>query len=482
MRPRRLPAIFPGLLVLVAAAGVGLAAGLDWDPKPVKDDPLVRMPGTQLDQGVTLEAPNRCLNCHGDYDPAAEPGLHWKGSMMAQAARDPMFWACLTAAAQDSIWALGNPNATDLCLRCHFPAGWLGGRSDPTNASLMSSTDFDGITCDFCHRLYDPFARTTHDGSREGKDWIGYWDEKGNTGPGSQTLSQIEADVTLAADFAQQTMIRLFSGEAFFANSLPRYATYGENTSGQYYVATTTDKRAGFADATGRHPMRYSRHHKSRYFCATCHDVSNPVLANLRKPLPDPSGGKHLISEQYSAANYFHVERTFSEFALSAFGQPGGAATSAEFRAQGAPTVTWAAKCQDCHMRDVVGAAADKNNAVVRPTGSQEHPASGQPLHDLTGGNAWISRILASLDPTHALYDARNAAILGQGPSVLTLNLNAGQTPVVNGKALAAGSERALAQLRLAATITDLSYSASTGRLVFRVQNNTGHKLISGFP
>ena len=27
--------------------------------------------------------------------------------------------------------------------------------------------------------------------------------------------------------------------------------------------------------------MLYSRYHKSRYFCATCHDVSNAVLANL---------------------------------------------------------------------------------------------------------------------------------------------------------------------------------------------------------
>ena len=93
--------------------------------------------------------------------------------MMAQSARDRIFWACLTVAAQDSVWALGNPNAVDLCERCHFPRGWLGGRSDPPNASAMTGEDFDGITCDFCHRLYDPFFETTYAGIREGSDWTG---------------------------------------------------------------------------------------------------------------------------------------------------------------------------------------------------------------------------------------------------------------------------------------------------------------------
>ena len=53
------------------------------------------------------EAPTRCLNCHAGYNTAVEPGFNWKGSMMAQAARDFLFWSCLTVAAQDSIWAVG---------------------------------------------------------------------------------------------------------------------------------------------------------------------------------------------------------------------------------------------------------------------------------------------------------------------------------------------------------------------------------------
>ena len=144
----------------------GVYAAYAWTPVPVDQDPLVRMPGTQPNQGVNLEGPSRCLNCHADYDHAVEPGFNWKGSMMAQAARDPIFWACYTVSLQDSIWALGNANAGDLCERCHFPEGWLAGRSDPPNATLMVGSDYDGLHCDFCHSLYDPFFETTYNGGR----------------------------------------------------------------------------------------------------------------------------------------------------------------------------------------------------------------------------------------------------------------------------------------------------------------------------
>jgi hypothetical protein len=45
-----------------------------------------------------------------------------------------------------------------------------------------------------------------------------------------------------------------------------------------------------------------------------------------------------------------------------------------------------------------------------------------------------------------------------------------------------AGVDRARQQLLLAATIKNLSYDSATGALSFEVQNNTAHKLISGFP
>jgi hypothetical protein len=462
---------------------LGIAAGAHaWQPLPVQNDPLLRMPGTQPAQGVNLEAPNRCLNCHAGYNQAVEPGFQWMGSMMAQAARDPIYWASLAVAAQDSIWALGNPNATDLCLRCHMPEGWLAGRSDPTNGSLMTASDFDGVHCDFCHQMIDPFHVDTFNGTREGADWTGYWDEAGNTGPGSNTLSQTEALKTLNEDKSLAALINKFAGDPFFnASSRPYSPAYTENSSGQFFVSPNSQKRASFADANGRHQQLYSRHHKSKYFCGTCHDVSNPVLANLgASGLPDSGNG--LITEQYASNQYFHVERTFSEFMLSAYGQQGGAVTNPEFRAQGGADIARAASCQDCHMRGVSGRAANKNDAVLRPAGSTEHPNSGLPLHDLSGGNSWITWILASTDPNGPVYDPVNAALLNQGPAVLTLDLSQGESPRVNGAALKAGADRAKGQLLMAATFKDASYDAASGNLGFRILNNTGHKLITGYP
>ena len=400
------------------------------------------MPGTQPGQ-VSLEAPNRCLNCHAGYDPAVEPGFNWQGSMMAQSARDFLFWSCLTVGAQDSLWAVGTPNATDICVRCHFPKGWLEGRSDPTNASLMTGADFDGVQCDFCHRMWDPNFEKTYGGTNEGSDWLGYWDETNASG----TPSQSAADETYAADSAAAQSIVQFDGTNFFNNNQPP-ANYTEAGSGQYYISPDAGKRASFADASARHQMFYSRFHKSKYMCATCHDVSNPILANLGlSGLPDDGTG--LITEQYSAANYFHVERH-------------------------------AAMCQDCHMRDVIGPGADKRDAVVRPSESVEHPNSGQPLHDLTGGNTWVSWVLASATPGSPNYDAYNDQQLNQGPAVLTLDLTQGEG--IDPVALLAGVDRAKQQLLLAATIKGVTYDAASGALSFQVQNNTGHKLISGFP
>jgi hypothetical protein len=98
----------------------------------------------------------------------------------------------------------------------------------------------------------------------------------------------------------------------------------------------------------------------------------------------------------------------------------------------------------------------------------------------LTGGNIWVPTILASTVEGAANYDPVNASLLNQGPAVLTLDLTAGEG--LNPAALLAGADRSRQQLELAAEITDINYDWSTGALSFRVQNNTGHKLISGFP
>ncbi|MBI4168507.1 MAG: hypothetical protein HY510_01065 [Acidobacteria bacterium] len=97
---------------------------------------FMEQPGTQPVQ-ANLESPDKCDNCHGAYDRSVEPAFNSRGSMMANATRDPIFWAALAVAEQDFVanttaWSNLMPGTTpetggagDLCLRCHTPDGWL---------------------------------------------------------------------------------------------------------------------------------------------------------------------------------------------------------------------------------------------------------------------------------------------------------------------------------------------------------------------
>lgn len=60
-------------------------------------------------------------------------------------ARDPFFYyAGMAIANQDAAFA------GDFCIRCHSPAGWLEGRSVPTDGSALNLNDRQGVQCDFC--------------------------------------------------------------------------------------------------------------------------------------------------------------------------------------------------------------------------------------------------------------------------------------------------------------------------------------------
>lgn len=57
------------------------------------------------------------------------------------------------------LWPWANQDAQDsgdLCMRCHSPAGWLEGRSVPTDGSALNNNDRQGVQCDFCHKLVKP--------------------------------------------------------------------------------------------------------------------------------------------------------------------------------------------------------------------------------------------------------------------------------------------------------------------------------------
>jgi MYXO-CTERM domain-containing protein len=96
-----------------------------------------------------------CKSCHTfennplaiDLPPHA-PGAY-AGTLMANAARDPVFWAGVALAAEDQ------PGETEDCVRCHAPRAFLEGRGDAIASDELIGPDFDSVTCEVCHRAMD---------------------------------------------------------------------------------------------------------------------------------------------------------------------------------------------------------------------------------------------------------------------------------------------------------------------------------------
>jgi hypothetical protein len=265
-------------------------------------------PGTQPFGGGNFQDHTSCYGCHGGYDPAVEPGDNFRGMMMAQAARDPLFYACVAVAEQDA------PSAGDLCLRCHTPFGWMSGRSQPTSGLQLNSLDRDGLGCDFCHRAVDPVY-------------------KAGTSPG--------ADV------------------AVLSGLLPAHTPTGYS-NGQYVVDPTQTKRGPFADPLAPHPFLESPFHRSSDLCGTCHDVSNPVFTRVSGAdyAPGPLNQK---ADSISSLTLMPLERTYSEWKNSSY--PAGV-YAPEFA--GNKPGGMVASCQDCHMRAVSGKGCNDPAAPLR--------------------------------------------------------------------------------------------------------------------
>ncbi|MBI4817887.1 MAG: hypothetical protein HY791_16625 [Deltaproteobacteria bacterium] len=111
---------------------------------------LAQLSGTAPGELGLPPQPSSACNCHIGYDPDryVEPWDTYASTPMALAAVDPLFRAALQVAHQD------RPELSPVCLRCHAPIGWLSQRGTPGDGSQLSrsSGDFEGITCDVCHR------------------------------------------------------------------------------------------------------------------------------------------------------------------------------------------------------------------------------------------------------------------------------------------------------------------------------------------
>jgi len=188
----------------------------------------IQQPGTQPGEVSNLESPDKCDNCHGDYDQDIEPAYNWRGSMVANAARDPIFWATLAIAEQDF------DGSGDLCLRCHTTGGYYAGHTTPTDGSELASGDADGVDCDNCHKLTNP--------------------------------NQLE-------------LIGVMNNP-FIANdeNIPATGYYG---SGMEALFDGSDTLGPYSDAEANHQFTQSLFHRDVNYCGTCHDVSNPAVGDL---------------------------------------------------------------------------------------------------------------------------------------------------------------------------------------------------------
>lgn len=306
------------LLFSTAAAGfalcaLGALAGSEPQSQSLVPTTLLDFfqPGSQPNGDVAYDefvSSRNCRLCH-EFEPdqttLTEVFAPWQGSMMAQAARDPLFKAALVIANQDAAFA------GDVCLRCHTPGGWLAGRSEPTSGSALIGIDRDGVSCSVCHRMVDPVLKPA------------------SPLPDGEILDAIDP--------------------------LPT-----EPGGGNFVMDPLDRKRGPFETEAAGHMWIESPFHAESDLCATCHDVSNPVFLRnadgTYSPTavnePHPTGKKH---------DMFPLERTYSEWLNSDFARSG---VDMGGRFGGNKTVV--GSCQDCHMPDVTGRGADNAAAPLR--------------------------------------------------------------------------------------------------------------------
>ncbi len=143
-----------GLVAALLAAALPAAAG--------PEDLEGTGPG-DLPEGGQFDGADGCLLCHGggfQGDRTYLPFDSWAGTMMGNAARDPVFRAALAIANQDS------PGVGSFCLRCHSPIAFVRGHASPPDGSAFDAVDMQGVGCDTCHRA-------TASGPPEAPYWLG---------------------------------------------------------------------------------------------------------------------------------------------------------------------------------------------------------------------------------------------------------------------------------------------------------------------
>ena len=321
-----------GAFVVIIACACAPAAGQTQVPTTLAD---FFGPGTQpLELTDVIVDAKDCKSCHGGYDAANEPFGPWAASMMGQAMRDPLFVACMAIAEQDAAFA------GDLCLRCHTPGGWLEGRSEPTDGSALIAKDYQGVSCNFCHRMVDPVY---------------------------QAGVSPAVDLAIINDLLAQP-VNPHSGE---------------------FVMDPLDRRRGPFDLGNfnKHDWLHSPFHSDSDMCATCHDVSNPVYSRQQDGTY-ALNELDMIAPSFDKYDQFPLERTYSEWSASAFAD-GPVDLGGRFGGNKGAVST----CQDCHQPDATGKGC--KTGEIR---------DDLPPHHFNGGNTWALLAVRNLYPDADTY------------------------------------------------------------------------------
>ena len=246
-----------GLLLLVLLGGNALAWAEVANPRFVS----AHFSGSQ-----------NCADCHNRYGSASlldENGKDlsieeaWSGSMMANAARDPLWRAKVATELKR------NPHLSDVindkCSRCHAPMANYeaqrdgvpftilgeGGLLDPQNPYY--SLAMDGVSCTVCHQIAD-----------------------------TPTLGTLES----------------FSGHYEIAAGRPAYGQYAAP------VVTPMLRNSGYTPT-------FSHHISDSALCATCHNLKTPYVdaeGQLLTTTPASEFPEQMVYSEWEASRYAHGE------------------------------------------------------------------------------------------------------------------------------------------------------------------------------
>ena len=287
-----------------------------------------------------------CKQCHFSPTTVMQNNAY-RGTMMDLASVDPFFLAALEIANVDN--ALG----AELCVRCHFPGGWMQGQGTPTDGSGIATQQKVGISCDLCHRVKTPPPALVEDDGGVGLDG----------GPMDGGLLDAGALMGSDAGDAGPTDGGRVDGGPLDGGAVeapPDFSGVLAENAQLFIEDSSTAQRGPFAsDQTNGHTSTADPLFKDSLFCAQCHEVSNPLLT-----------WKNVAGEVLGPQ--FPAERTYTEWKNSAFAVPGE-----DF-----------ASCQDCHMKrqETLGLAAT--------TGDQPRELNS---HEIVGGNTLAPLMVAHL-------------------------------------------------------------------------------------